>query len=164
MATIKNSLERTLTIIEEDFAASSITATKLGTNACSETKLKALAVTAAKFGTGAVTVTKFGASAVTTGKLSFYAAVGVAGGYKVARGNRGVSGTATDTSGLAAIVEIVAINKSKTGTNINYSPVVSAIASGTDLFLSGWKFTAADNTAMVAGTSEATLSWLSVGT
>lgn len=106
----------------------------------------------------------FADSSITAGKINFNCAAGVAGSYKIARGNYVVDGTATDTSGLTSIVEMVAINKSKTAANVNYSPVVSAIASGTDLFISCWKYTAADDTTVVAASSEATVSWISVGT
>lgn len=104
------------------------------------------------------------ASAVTLAKIGFNATVGVAGGYKIARGNIAVTGNATDTTGLTTLVDFVAGLKTKTAGSVNKAIAVSAIASGTEVALYCWKASSATRTILIPADQAATISWIAVGT
>lgn len=91
---------------------------------------------------------------------------GVAAGYKLARGSKVVTATASIATGLTTIVGFAITDRANTAAKANYAPHVSgkigSIAGALKFWR--WKHTSAGTTTLVAATSAGTLDWLAVGT
>ena len=90
---------------------------------------------------------------------------GVAGGYKVARGETALDGANPTpvTTGLTTIVACSATIKSTATPGVSTSVVTYDTSAGT-LNLYGWKVTNSSTTTMIASAGTDTIGWVCVGT
>lgn len=93
------------------------------------------------------------------------AVIGVAAGYKIARGTTKLDGS-NPTPVLHGLTTVVAHMANPRGTAAPNDPVqVTTDVSGTTLNLYGWKHTSATNTALTASTNNTVdVDWVAVGT
>lgn len=92
--------------------------------------------------------------------------IGVAGGYKLARGSKVVTGTASKATGLTTMVGYAVSARADTATKANTAVVVSGEIGSTagNIKIYRWKHTSAGTTTLIAATSAGTVDWLAVGT
>ena len=88
---------------------------------------------------------------------------GVADGYKIARGETSVTGTADIATGLATVVSAIAVLKDDVAlTAIGVSITDSATAG--NIILKVWKPTLASDCTPIVATVAKTIKWLAIGT
>lgn len=99
-------------------------------------------------------------------------AVGVAGGYKIARGVGSITGTGTVVTGLATVVAVTATAQDDldgdalAGVSATIGDQAGAPAAGS-VILKCWKVTtggAAGNPTLIAATAAKSVNWIAVGT
>lgn len=90
---------------------------------------------------------------------------GVAGGYKVARGETALDGSnpTAAATGLTSIVACAVGLKGSSAPGVGTSVITYATSSGT-LSLYAWKVTASGDATLVASTGTETVGWVCVGT
>lgn len=88
-------------------------------------------------------------------------ALGLAAGYKVARGTESVTGTAVVGTGLSTIVAVVAVARADPGLTAYW---VSCTWAGANLTLKVWKPTAANDVTPAAGSVALQVDWVAIGT
>jgi len=93
------------------------------------------------------------------------AALGVAAGYKIARGESALDGSNPTpiASGLATIVAVVATLKGSVAPGLGTS-LITAVISGTSINFYGWKPTGATDPTLIASTGTESFYWIAVGT
>jgi len=93
------------------------------------------------------------------------AAVGVAAGYKIARGETALDGSnpTSVTTGLTACVSFVATLKGSSAPGVGTSNL-TAVISGGDANVYAWKVTGAGDTTLIASTGTESFYWVAVGT
>lgn len=137
-------------------------------------------ITAGGIASGAVVVAKLAANAVETAKIKdanvtvakldtpLQALVlGVAGGYKIARGVSAVTGTLVVVTGLATVVAVAAVLAEDASANAILVTSVIPTQTGTDLgkfTAKVWKPTAAGDTTPIAAVLAKNVSWIAIGT
>jgi len=123
--------------------------------------------TAATFNFNASTGLEIGGTAVSKTAAQINALViGVAGGYKLARGSSAVTGSASINTGLTTVVDFCAVPYADSAAKANYAVTVSiadAVAAGY-IKVYRWKHTSAGTTTLVAATTAGTINWIAVGT
>lgn len=87
--------------------------------------------------------------------------VGVAAGYKIARGVSSITGTGVVASGLTTIVVVVAVLKDNPSLN---ATLVSATFTGANITLNVWKPTATGDCTPIASTTATNVEWIAIGT
>lgn len=90
--------------------------------------------------------------------------LGIAAGYKIARGTQVATASAAIATGLTTITGYAVSPIAATATTANAGVVVSAKASSGTLTAYRWKHTNASTTTLVAATTAGTISWIAVGT
>lgn len=93
------------------------------------------------------------------------AVVGLASGYKLARGETALDGTNPTpvTTGLTTIVAVAVSIKSAVAPGVGTSVVTYGTSGGT-LNLYGWKVTGAGDTTLIASAGTETVGWIALGT
>ena len=89
--------------------------------------------------------------------------LGAASGYKLARGEAAVTGTADVDTGLATVVAVVASLKSDPSVDALWASAASSSTAG-HIDLKVWKPTASDNCTPIAATAEKSVEWIAIGT
>jgi hypothetical protein len=94
--------------------------------------------------------------------------VGVASGYKIARGVDSITGSGTVATGLTTVVSVVVSPQSDPdGTNLHSCSGTIGDQSGTpaagSVIVKCWKITAAGNGALIAATAAKSVNWIAVG-
>ncbi len=89
--------------------------------------------------------------------------LGAAAGYKLARGEAAVTGTADVNTGLATVVAAVACLKADPSLEALWVSAAPGATAG-HLDLKVWKPTAADDCTPLAATAEKAVEWLAIGT
>lgn len=87
--------------------------------------------------------------------------VGIASGYKIARGVSSITGTGVVASGLTTIVSVVAVLKDNPSLN---ATLVSATFSGANITLNVWAPTSSSNCTPVASSTATNIEWIAIGT
>lgn len=94
--------------------------------------------------------------------------VGVAGGYKLARGVAAVTGTATVVTGLTTVVAVIATPQSDpdgvalAAVSATIGDQAGAPAAGS-VILKCWKVTAVNDATLIAATAAQNVNWIAVG-
>jgi hypothetical protein len=142
----------------------------LAADAVGTTQMADTSVTAAKLAADAVETAKIKDAAVTAAKLAVALqalALGVASGYKIARGVTEVTGTTEVTTGLATIVALVPALAADVSLNASAVSVTIPTQTGGDAgkaTLKAWKPTATDNCTPIASTTATSVAWIAIGT
>lgn len=90
--------------------------------------------------------------------------IGVASGYKVARGSSIGTDTIVAATGLTTITGFALSTVGSTGTKVNAALTNTGSASVGNLTISRWKATGASTTTLIASTVAGTVSWVAIGT
>lgn len=99
--------------------------------------------------------------------IDAHVVVGVAGGYKVARGVTAVTGTGAITTGLATVVAVSAVlaaDADLTGTLVTTTIPTQTGGDAGKFTAKVWKPTAANDCTPIAADAEKSVSWIAVGT
>lgn len=129
-----------------ELADSAVTAAKLAANAVEEAKIKDGAVASAKLAAALQALV-----------------LGAASGYKLARGETSVTGTADVTTGLATVVAVVAsLGEDAALTGLWVTAAIGGTAGHIDLKV--WKPTAAADCTPIAATVAKKVDWIAIGT
>jgi len=89
--------------------------------------------------------------------------LGAASGYKLARGEAAVTGTADVDTGLSTVVAVIASLKSDPSVDALWASAASSSTAG-HIDLKVWKPTASDNCTPIAATAEKSVEWIAIGT
>jgi hypothetical protein len=127
-----------------------------------------LEVRTADIGSSQVTTAKIADSNVTNTKLASNIrspVIGVALGYKIARGTTTATATKAVATGLTSVVMSWAQEKSNTATKANNGYTVQAVQTGTaTITIYRWKVTSPAIATLVAATTAGTVFWGAIGT
>ena len=175
------------TLLAVDIAAGAVGASELATDAVETAKIKDANVTTAKIADANVTtvkiadanvtVAKIAADAVTNVKVAAAAAIagskispdvtnaiiGIAAGYKIARGETSVTGTADIAAGLATVVQVVACLENDVALDGAWVSVADSATAG-NIILKVWKPTSATDCTPIAATVAKSVRWIAIGT
>jgi len=88
---------------------------------------------------------------------------GVADGYKIARGEASVTGTADIATGLSTVVQAVACLKDDISLNATWVSVANSATAG-NIVLKVWKPTSTTDVTPVAATTSVIVRWIAIGT
>lgn len=111
------------------------------------------------------TITDMAAADAAAADVLAGSVAGVAGGYKLARGETALDGSNPTpvATGLTTIVAVALALKKNSAPGVGTSVVTYDTTAGT-LNLYGWKVTATGDATLVASTGTETVGWIAIGT
>ena len=161
----------------EDIGTDTLLAVDIAAGAVGTLELADAAVTIAKIADANVTVDKIATDAITNVKVAAGAAIagskispdvtnvviGVAAGYKIARGETSVTGTADIAAGLATVVQVVACLENDVALDGAWVSVADSATAG-NIILKVWKPTGAADCTPIAAAVAKSVRWIAIGT